>query len=611
MAVHHGSETFFIEGEGVVGSQLGGRGGEAPDPVTESEDPNVPAPHALAAAEAPPFRFSRCGPKGDSVGPAVIKKLAVAMVQGGGGEGDVPAGYTYLGQFVDHDLTFDRTDVALGEDVTPAELVQGRSPRLDLDSLYGTGPGNPGSAKFYEADGLHLKVGTTLKFGSDAAKKGHDLPRVDGARTALIPDPRNDENLIVAQTHVAMIRFHNQVVDDLPSSTPAAQRFRRARKQVTLHYQWLLRHDYLPRILDHAVVDDVFTNGRKLVQPDAAPTDVPTMPVEFSVAAFRLGHSMVRDAYNWNRRFPGTAGSLFYMFDFSGLGGQLGGELKLISNWLADWRRMYDFSDGGHPELTPPGGVANVNRAKRIDTLLTDPLRNLPPGTFNGPANIPFNDLRANLAFRNLTRAKMVRLATGPQMAQKLINIGVPVTPLTKQQLLEGNGGAAVTGLTAAQKDALADKAPLWFYVLREAELNGGRLTGVGARIVAETFHRAMQGSSFSIVRSKNFVPDLGRGTTFEMTDLLLHALGDVEGPQPARRRVTQSGHRLLFGHRVSRRLTQPLAGSGLRRASSTCPASPDLRRLRSGRVRTRRAGPRSSRPAPRRTRGRARRRCR
>ncbi len=296
----------------------------------------------------------------------------------------------------------------------------------------------------------------------------------------------------------------------------------------------MLRHDYLPRIVDPAVLDDVFDNGRKLVEPDAEPTDVPTMPLEFSVAAFRLGHSMIRDSYNWNRRFPGTAGSLFYMFDFSGVGGSLGGELRLLSNWLADWRRMFDFTAGGHAELAPPGGVGNVNQAKRIDTLLTDPLRNLPPGTFNGPVNIPFNDPRANLAFRNLTRAKMVKLATGPQMAQKLNNRGVPVTPLTKQQLLDGNGGAAVNGLTASQKDALADKAPLWFYILREAELNDGVLAGVGARIVAETFHRAMQGSQFSIVRSKNFVPDFGRGNIFEMTDLLLHAFdGDVKGLNP------------------------------------------------------------------------------
>jgi len=124
MPAHHGSESFFVEGEGLIGTQLGGRHGNAPDPLTESEEPTAAAPQQLAAGEAPPFRFSRCGPKGDALGPAVIKRLAIAMVEGGGGQGDVPAGYTYLGQFVDHDLTFDRTDVALGEDVTPAELCR-------------------------------------------------------------------------------------------------------------------------------------------------------------------------------------------------------------------------------------------------------------------------------------------------------------------------------------------------------------------------------------------------------------------------------------------------------------------------------------------------------
>ena len=173
----------------------------------------------------------------------------------------------------------DKTSVMLGEDVSPIDMVQGRSPRLDLDSLYGNGPGDEESAKFYEADGLRLKVGTTIAVPPDGAKQGHDLPRVGKGRsqatkrTALIPDPRNDENLIVAQTHVGD--------DPLPQSGgPSgldARRCRRtaasirARKLVTLHYQWMIRHDYLPRICDAAVVDDVFTNGRKLVEPDAAP----------------------------------------------------------------------------------------------------------------------------------------------------------------------------------------------------------------------------------------------------------------------------------------------------------------------------------------------------
>ena len=331
----HGSETFFIEGEGLLTTQVGGRTGDEGDPLSQSDNPKAGRPRPLPAATPPPFRFSRVGPKGHPLNATITRKLARAMVVGGGGAGRIPAGYTYLGQFVDHDLTMDRTDVALGEDVSPAELLQGRSPRLDLDSLYGNGPGNPQSAKFYESDGMHLKTGTTIPAEGVKAKPRHDLPRVGkgglaASQKALIPDPRNDENLIVAQTHLAMINFHNKVVDKTSSTLPAVQRFVLARKRVTLHYQWLLRHDYLPRICAPTVVDSVFKNGRKLVEPDAKPTDVPTMPIEFSVAAFRLGHSMIRADYNWNSKFPGTAGTLDWMFFFSALG------------WRPRWREAAD-----------------------------------------------------------------------------------------------------------------------------------------------------------------------------------------------------------------------------------------------------------------------------
>jgi hypothetical protein len=526
VTARHGSESFFIQGEGLVNTQVGGRRGDEPDPIT---DPEVGASPRLAAAEVPPFRFSRVGPKGRVIRPGLLAELAEAMTPGGGGRGDIPAGYTYLGQFIDHDLTMDVTDVALGEDITPAELLQARSPSLDLDSLYGAGPSDDESAKFYEDDGLHLRTGTTIAIGADGEKPGHDLPRIGTGpagvrRRALIPDPRNDENLIVAQTHLAMIRFHNRVVDKLPASLPPGRKFRRARKSVSLHYQWLIRHDYLPRIISPDVLEDVFTNGRKLVEPTASPTDVPTMPVEFSVAGFRLGHSMVRPTYDWNRRFPGEAGSLDYMFEFSGLGGSLGGEVRLLSNWLADWRRMYDFPAGGHPDLAAPDGV---NFAQRIDTLLTDPLKNLPPSTFGGRPGIPFDDPRRNLAFRNLTRASMLRLASGQQMVAHLGSLGVDVEPLTEPQLLRGRRGADLTALVGKRRERLVSRTPLWFYVLREAETGDGRLRGVGGRIVAETFHRAIDGSRFSILRHPTFRPKHGRDeNTFEMTDLLFFAFG-------------------------------------------------------------------------------------
>src|SRR3954452_17281748 len=517
--MQHGTESFFIEGEGLVDTSLGGRSGGDPDRVDEA---SAAAP-TLAPGAPPPFRFSRIGPKGRQLSDANRRKIAAAMIKQGRPHSNIPAGFTYLGQFVDHDLTADRTDIELGEHVSPAELLQGRSPRLDLDSLYGAGPARERSQRFY-SDAVHLEVGRTLEAQPGA---GFDLPRLGTgtdrhARTANIPDLRNDENLAVAQTHAAFIRFHNRVVDDLPADIPDPLRFRRARSKVVKHYQWMLRTDYLHRILDPEVVDDVFTHGRKVVAPHANPIDVPTMPVEFSVAAFRLGHSMVRSAYNWNAVFDDGAGTLDLLFEFSATSGTLGGNKRLLNIWVIDWRRMYHFGDAGRADLVVPPEKANT--AMRIDTRLVNPLGELPRGSFGGTP-MPATDPRRNLAFRNLTRAAMLQLATGQQMADKLTSRGVPVTPLTAAQILDRNGGAVLDELTAPERKNLSEHTPLWFYILREAELNHGRLAGVGARLVAETFHRAIEGSQFSIVRDPTWRPSLGPDeTTFRMVDLLLLA---------------------------------------------------------------------------------------
>jgi hypothetical protein len=503
--VEHGSESYFVLGEGLL---------------TESGTGRARTLAARVEAATPPFRFSRMGPNGveRQLGEANLRRIGNAMASGGGGDSRIPAGFTYLGQFVDHDLTFDKTQVMLGENVSPTVLVQARSPSLDLDSLYGAGPTDPASAKFYEADGLHLKMGRTRAEGGITARDGFDLPRGAGTtvrakRRAIIPDPRNDENLAVAQTHLAFIRFHNRVVDTLPGSVPASQRFDRARELVTKHYQWMLRTDYLPRVCAPQAVTNVFNNGRKAFEVGVTPTDVPTMPIEFSVASFRLGHSMIRRAYNWNRIFDDGFGTLDLLFEFSAGSGTLGGGPRLPSTWIADFRRLYDFGEAGRADLTVP--AAKFNRARRIDTTLVDPLRTLP----GFPAD------EGNLAFRNLMRARMVRLATGQQMATFLKNKGVSLTRLTEAQIRDGSNGAELDGLTGVQRRAVLRNTPLWFYVLREAEFNAGKLKGVGARLVAETFHRAMEGSQVSIVRDPTWRPSLGpNSTTFRMVDLLLFA---------------------------------------------------------------------------------------
>lgn len=518
----HGSESYYVLGEGLLSES--GEGRNATETVLETT-----AAASTQLEAAPPFRFSRMGPngRGRQLGDGIRKKLGVALTAGQRQTtSQIPAGFTYLGQFVDHDLTFDRTDVMLGRDVSPARLLQARSPSLDLDSLYGAGPQDPGSAQFYAADGVHLKMGRTAAVGGDGAMAGFDLPRGTGRGPvdirAVIPDHRNDENLAVAQTHLAFIRFHNRVVDTLPRSVPPAQRFATAREIVTKHYQWMLRTDLLPRLCARAVVEDVFDNGRKAFEVGVRATDVPTMPIEFSVAAYRVGHSMIRSAYNWNARFDNGGGTLDFLFLFSGTSGDLGGSPRLPSNWIADWRRLYDFGERRRRDLVVP--ARRFNRAMRIDTLLVNPLRNLPTGSFGGPA-VPFDDPQANLAFRNLTRGRMVQLATGQQMVRFLRRRGVRVRALTAVQLRDGRGGASLVRLNDAQRRAVLRDTPLWFYVLREAELNGGRLAGVGARIVAETFHRAIEGSEASIVRDPRWRPTLGPNRdTFRMVDLLLFA---------------------------------------------------------------------------------------
>jgi hypothetical protein len=165
------------------------------------------------------------------------------------------------------------------------------------------------------------------------------------------------------------------------------------------------------------------------------------------------------------------------------------------------------------PGLAVP--EAKFNRARRIDTKLALPLKTLPG----------FSGIAANLAFRNLARARVVRLATGQQMARFLRNRGVNVTTLTRAQIRDGRDGVELDTLSQPQRRALLRDTPLRFYILREAEFNGGRLKGAGARIVAETFHRAMEGSQASIVRDPAWRPTFGpNSTTFRMVDLLLFA---------------------------------------------------------------------------------------
>ena len=194
---------------------------------------------------------------------------------------NTPAGFTYFGQFVDHDVT--RDENPLPATTFPIDQLDNvRNAKLDLDSVYG-----PGSVR-------DLANNDKMRIGPDDG----DLPRGPDGR-ALIADSRNDENMIIAQIHLAFLRFHNVMVD-------RGMNFEEARRATINHYQWVVAHDFLPRVLHPDYADAVLTaRSNKFFKP-SNPHD-PNLPIEWAVAGYRFGHSMVRLAYRVVAPTPGPA----------------------------------------------------------------------------------------------------------------------------------------------------------------------------------------------------------------------------------------------------------------------------------------------------------------
>lgn len=479
----------------------------------------------------------------------------------------VPAVYTYWGQFIDHDITLntngpdttsgDGGDQALGDvDASPfavfgpkvvvRSLHNGRHPALNLDSLYGSGPvfeGEPGvgttrSEASYVPGSAKLRLGriatepvafpggptfALVAPGDDAQR---DLPR-DETGSPLIPDGRNDENLVVAQFHLAMIRFHNAVVDWVGEFEPwvrvGGERavFERASQLVRWHYQWLVVNDYLRTLTKPGVLDAVLFRDTSVYRPRYPIS----MPLEFAVAAFRFGHSMIRDTYDFNVNFTGPPpanASLVQLFQFTGNGGSLfpgpSGGPALPSNWPIEWTR---FVDKGDP--------SPFRMAEKIDTFLAPSLGTLvkegvlpdePPT--HTPQQLAASALQKQLAQRNLLRGYMLALPTGEAVANAL-----GVTPLTTAEL-EDRAGDDVKQALAALRGGDHGGTPLWYYVLKEAEVqgNGSFLGDVGSRVLAETFVYLLRQDDTSYVRASNhWTP--AQGVHFEDGSLVL-TLPDV-----------------------------------------------------------------------------------
>jgi hypothetical protein len=390
----------------------------------------------------------------------------------------IPAAYTYLGQFIDHDLTFDPVS-QLQRFNDPDGLHNFRTPRFDLDSVYGRGPSE--SPYLYEwADrkwrGVKLLAGRNPDTDVDGTPLDpQDLPRNEQGR-ALIGDPRNDENIIVSQLHLAFIKLHDRLAPSVQRrgfSGPAL--LEETARIVRWHYQWMVVHDFLPRVAGQSMVSSILKNESSPAGPTVElkfykwESD-PYMPVEFSAAAYRFGHSMVRPFYDLNRVVTGVP--IFITDDPPDPFSHLGGFRRLPVGWTVDWSRFVNIG-GTRPQLS-----------RRINTRLAPELGKLPSS---------IDGARTALAVLNLRRGKALQLPSGQAVAERM-----GVTPLTTAEL-----GLDKLGLRPEHRADLEAATPLWFYILKEAEVReqGLQLGEVGGRIVAEVLIGILSGDPSSYLR--------------------------------------------------------------------------------------------------------------
>jgi hypothetical protein len=397
------------------------------------------------------------------------------------------AGTTFLGQFLDHDVTFDAGS-RLGHATDPAQARNFRTPVLDLDSVYGAGP--VAQQELYDAaDHIKLKVESGGVF--------EDLPRrADGG--AIVGDPRNDEHLIIAGLHCAFLLFHNRAVDHVRAQghlSDTMDVFAEARRLTTWHYQWLIVHEFLAQVVGQAMLDDVLRYGRRFYRPRRGEA---FMPVEFQTGTYRMGHSMVRPSYRANLAGDGGQPFFGFIFDPSQEGradpDDLRGGARAARRFVG-WQTFFDFGDG------------EVKPNKKIDTKISTALFTLPLGA------IATHDAPTALPQRNLLRHLTWQLPSGQSVARAM-----GLTPLGPTALQE----------LAALGVGFERSTPLWYYVLKEAEVlaDGLHLGPVGGRIVAEVILGLLQTDPASYIgRQPRWQPSLpSKGSTFRMTDFLTFA---------------------------------------------------------------------------------------
>jgi hypothetical protein len=416
------------------------------------------------------------------------------------------AGVTFFGQFLDHDFTFDLNS-RLGIPAVPEDSPNDRTPTLDLDSVYGGGPGD--SAELHERRRGRVQAKLRIENGG----RFEDLPRTRN-NVAIIGDPRNDENMMLNGFHAAMIKFHNNVVDLVATRNrrdEADEIYRTARRLVTWHYQWIILNEFLPQVIGKSRVDRLLANRERVF-----PASVPFIPVEFQGAAYRMGHSMVRPSYRANfnglRDPDPVSGNAFFGMIFDPAGDNQADPVDLrgftrAARRFIGWQTFFKFDD------------TNFRPNKRLDTTISTALFTLPLQTIPGEELSPIS-----LPQRNLLRHLTWSIPSGQAIAAE-----IRAAPLTRSDLSDiGKLG-----------QGLDESTPLWFYVLREAQLQheGLQLGEVGANIVGRVFVGMLQLDRNSYLaqnpRWRPTLPDRTGNVTgqFSIVDLLTFAGVVDRGP--------------------------------------------------------------------------------
>lgn len=431
------------------------------------------------------------------------------------GRSKTPAGYTYLSQFVTHDIALDMSGREPWGTATTETIKNGRTPNFNLENVYGL--------KFpIITTRLETNSNTRLRIGNTSGDSfPNDLPRKSGMKQADIEDERNDENLVVAQMHLAFMRFHNAIVKKR-GKPDTIDTFLETRQIVIRHYQWIILTDLLPRIVKKDILEDVIKNENKFYKPN---DNNVYMPFEFAFGAYRFGHSMIRDLYNWNQNFnqdTNTKGANIYdLKKFTGSSCEqkfdcMEGSDSLQSRWIINWRWFFDINDSMTNE-----NKEFFNFAKKIETSISSSLGKLHPK----PHTLHEFDRVYSLPARDLYRSRFVKLSPGHAIASKID----PINVLSSQDLGEL--------LTTELNTTFANEMPTWFYFLAEAELSknndgeyGETLGNIGSRIVAEVILELLRRSDFSILNKKDFLkPEdflshsdfVGEGKKFGMAEML------------------------------------------------------------------------------------------